>query len=291
MEKGERKPAWFKVKIPVNKNFFLVNKTIKDNKLTTVCQEAKCPNVSQCWSNKTATFMILGNICTRDCKFCAVKKGKPNNLNPEEPVSVAQAVNLLEIKHVIITSVTRDDLPDGGASVFSRTIRAIRRNNPQVKIEVLIPDFNGISESLKKILETNPDILNHNLETVFSLYPKINRPPYFYQRSLEILKESRKRGMMTKSGIMVGLGESKEEIVETLKDLKKVGCNIVTIGQYLQPTKAHLPVERYYHPWEFEDLREIGMRMDFDWVESGPLVRSSYQADNAFRQARIYISL
>jgi lipoic acid synthetase len=278
MQKKQQKPQWLKTKIPDSQNFFLVKKILKEYNLKTVCEEAKCPNISHCWSKKTATFMILGNTCTRNCRFCAVKKGNPSPIDPSEPNLIAKAIKSLGIKHAVITSVTRDDLPDGGASIFSKTIKINREINPDVKIEVLIPDFNGSKEALYEVIKSRPDILNHNIEAVAQIYPKINRPLQFYHRSLWILRESKKNGLITKSGLMVGLGETKKDIIDTLKDLKNGGCDIVTIGQYLQPTKNHLPVEKYYSPQEFEEIKMTGKEIGLSWIEAGPLVRSSFHA-------------
>ena len=284
MKQKRVKPSWFKMKIPSSPNFFLLKKILKELQLTTVCEEAKCPNIGHCWSKKTATFMILGDICTRNCRFCAVKKGIPLPLNPEEPFLIAKAVKALGIKYAVITSVTRDDLSDGGASVFVNTIDAIRKLNRNVKIEILIPDFNGNEESLYKVFEAKPEILNHNLETVEKLYPLINRPSSFYLRSLQILEKAKKYNLVTKSGIMVGLGENKQQIIKTLKDLRSVDCDILTIGQYLQPTKNHIPVKKYYREEEFHELKLIGKELGFKWVEAGPLVRSSFHAQQIYEE-------
>ncbi len=287
MKQKRMKPSWFKTEIPSSPNFFLLKKILKELKLTTVCEEAKCPNIGHCWGKKTATFMILGDICTRNCRFCAVKKGVPTPPNHEEPLLVAKAVKALGIKYAVITSVTRDDLFDGGASVFVDTIEAIRKLSKNVKIEILIPDFNGNEESLNKIFKTKPEVLNHNLETVEELYPLINRPSSFYRRSLQILEKAKKHNLVTKSGIMVGLGENKKQIIKTLKDLRSVGCDILTIGQYLQPTKNHVPVKKYYREEEFHELKLIGKELGFKWVEAGPLVRSSFHAQQIYYRAKI----
>jgi lipoic acid synthetase len=278
MKQKRIKPLWFKTEIPSSQNFFLLKKILKQFHLNTVCEEAKCPNISYCWAKKTATFMILGDTCTRNCKFCAVKKGRPSPLNPEEPIFIAKAVKFLGIKYVVITSVTRDDLPDGGASIFVNTIIAIRKYNKNVIVEILIPDFNGNKEALEKVLEAKPNVLNHNLETVENLYPLINRPLSFYTRSLNILEKAKTNGLITKSGIMIGLGESVKQIIKTLKDLRSIECDILTIGQYLQPTKDHLPVKKYYNKEEFEELKFIGRELGFKWIETGPLIRSSFRA-------------
>ncbi|MFW6131163.1 MAG: lipoyl synthase [Candidatus Aminicenantaceae bacterium] len=276
------KPSWLKVKIPSHQNFFKVSKILKENKLHTICQSAKCPNVSECWSQKTATFMIMGDVCTRNCSFCAVKHGTPIPVSETEPVQIANAVSSLELKYVVITSVTRDDLKDGGASFFAETITAIRDKMPEAKIEVLIPDFNGALESLEKVVEAGPDVINHNVETTNNLYTQINRPPENYDRSLNILENAKKMGAFTKSGMMIGLGEEKKEILQTLSDLRGVSCELLTIGQYLQASKNNIPVKKFYCPEEFNQLKKIAYDLGFIHVESGPLVRSSYKASNMY---------
>jgi len=271
------KPDWLKVKINVNDDYRDLLKIIGDNQLHTVCQSARCPNQSDCWQRRTATLMILGNTCTRNCRFCAVESGRPLPVDPDEPDKVSQAVKLMGLKYAVVTSVTRDDLPDGGAAVWAETIREIRRQNSGCKIEVLIPDFRGDISALETVLNAEPDILGHNLETVRSLYP-VARPQVDYDRSLRIISESKKRGAVTKTGIMVGLGETREQILVLMEDALSAGCDILTIGQYLQPTKNHLPVERYIMPDEFELYRQDGIRLGFRAVYSGPLVRSSFHA-------------
>jgi lipoic acid synthetase len=254
--------------------------------LVTVCEEARCPNIHECWAReRTATFMLLGDICTRHCGFCAVEKGKPGELDPEEPRHVAQAVAELGLKHAVVTSVNRDDLPDGGAEHFARTIRAIRQHSPDCAVEVLIPDFCGNWEALQTVLEERPEVLNHNIETVPRLYRRV-RPDAIYERSLELLSRAhafRSAGlaMRTKSGIMAGLGETAVELLQTLRDLQRQGCDIATVGQYLQPYEKRLPVEKYYTPEEFDEIRTEALRMGFTHVEAGPLVRSSYHARQA----------
>jgi lipoyl synthase len=277
------KPEWLKIRLgdPTNQNHVL--KLLQGLNLHTVCQEARCPNIFECWSDRTATFMLGGDICTRHCGFCAVGKGTPGPLDPQEPRHVAEAVRHLNLAHTVITSVNRDDLPDGGATHWAETIRQVRTLNPSCKIEVLIPDFNGDETALSIVLDAEPDVLNHNTETIARLYRRV-RPDAKYQQSLTLLRQAAKRrdceqrGMLTKSGIMVGLGESFEEVVELMKDLRAVSCNIMTIGQYLQPYERRLPVERYVTPEEFERWREIGMSLGFRHVESSPLTRSSYHA-------------
>jgi len=277
------KPEWLKIRLgdPTNQNHVL--KLIEGLNLHTVCQEAKCPNIFECWSDRTATFMLAGDICTRHCGFCAVGKGKPGLLDAEEPRHVAEAVHHLNLAHAVITSVNRDDLPDGGAAHWAETIRQVRLLNPTCKIEVLIPDFNGDHQALNTVLDAEPDVLNHNTETIARLYRRV-RPDAVYEQTLKLLeraarrRDDEKRGMLTKSGIMVGLGEEFDEVVELMKDLRSVSCDIMTIGQYLQPYERRLPVERYVTPEEFARWREIGMELGFRHVESSPLTRSSYHA-------------
>jgi len=277
------KPDWLKIRLgdPTNQNHLL--KLIEGLNLHTVCQEAKCPNIFECWSDRTATFMLGGDICTRHCGFCAVGKGQPEALDPEEPRHVAEAVRHLNLAHTVITSVNRDDLSDGGAAHWAETIRQVRAFNPDCKIEVLIPDFNGDAHALHTVLDARPDVLNHNTETIARLYRRV-RPDADYQQSLDLLKRAaerrdrEQRGMLTKSGIMVGLGESFEEVVELMKDLRAVSCDIMTIGQYLQPHARRLPVERYVTPAEFDRWRDVGTSMGFKHVQSSPLTRSSYHA-------------
>ncbi len=261
--------------MPSGEEYFRICRIIKENRLHTVCQEANCPNIGECFGMGRATFMILGDTCTRNCRYCDVKHGKPKGLDAEEPKRVAKAVGLMGLRYVVITSVSRDDLEDGGASIFAETIREIRGETPDCSIEVLIPDFGGRRRSLKTVLKEKPDVLNHNIETVRRLFPKV-RPGGKYDRSIRILREAKKE-VTTKSGFMVGMGETWEEIIETMRDLRGV-ADILTIGQYLQPSEKHLPVERYYHPSEFEKMKEIGYGMNFKHIESGPLVRSSYHA-------------
>ncbi len=277
------KPDWLRIRLgdPVNQNRVL--ELIEGLNLHTVCQEARCPNIFECWSDRTATFMLGGDICTRHCGFCAVGKGKPGSLDPEEPRHVAEAVGHLHLAHAVITSVNRDDLPDGGAAHWAETIRQVRALNPECKIEVLIPDFNGDEAALNTVLDAEPDVLNHNTETIARLYRRV-RPDADYQQSLTLLQRAAvrrdrdARGMLTKSGIMVGLSETFAEVVALMKDLRAVSCDIMTIGQYLQPHARRLPVERYVTPAEFAEWREIGMQLGFHHVESSPLTRSSYHA-------------
>ena len=277
-----KKPYWLKVKFPSDQNFFYVSNIIKKGKLNTICQSARCPNVAECWSRKTATFLILGEICTRRCAFCAVEKGVPLLPSPNEPAQVADAVSLLDLRYAVITSVTRDDLSDGGASLFAATIRAIKKKTPGIKVEVLIPDFKGDEKALKTVIRARPDILNHNLETTERLYPQIKRASQNYEHSLKVLEKAKEMGALTKSGLMVGLGEKEEEIVQSLSDLRRVSCDLLTIGQYLQPSKTHAPVRKYYSPREFEHLKRTALDLGFRDVESGPLVRSSYKAHKMY---------
>lgn len=276
--KGRQKPDWLKVRLPTSKVYGEVRKLITDYELHTVCESAACPNRGECWSRSTATFMILGNICTRSCGFCNVITGKPTELDLDEPRRVAEAVEILKLKYAVITSVNRDELKDGGASVWAETIRCVRERNPETKIEVLIPDFCANWEALQVVIDARPDVLNHNTETVPRLYLPV-RPQGNFERSLTLLRIAKEQGMVTKSGIMLGLGESKEEVIEVLEAWREVNVDLVTLGQYMQPTEKHLPVARWVTPEEFDEYREIGMAMGFTNVFSGPLVRSSYHAD------------
>lgn len=284
-QKHLRKPEWLKIKLNTNENYKGLKKLMRETNLHTVCEEAKCPNIHECWAaRRTATFMILGDICTRACRFCAVKTGRPNAVDWKEPERVADSVFLMNLKHVVITAVARDDLKDGGASVFAETIRAVRRKNPFTSIEVLPSDMGGSVENLRILLDARPDIFNHNIETVRRLTPKV-RARATYDTSLNLLKMVKEiePGIPVKSSIMVGLGEEREEIIEAMDDLRRSGVDILTIGQYLQPTGKHLPVEKYYHPDEFRELRAIALSKGFSHCEAGPLVRSSYHADEQVR--------
>lgn len=272
------RPEWLKVRVPGGEKFAHLKGLIDGHNLHTVCEEARCPNMGECWNAGTATFMILGDICTRSCGFCAVKTGRPETLDLEEPYRVANAIRIMKVRHAVITSVNRDELPDGGAAVFAETIRQARFVNPDVRVEVLIPDFRGVWWALDLVIDAKPDILNHNTETVPRLYSTV-RPQGKYHRSLELIQRARRAGMLTKSGLMLGLGEATEEVLQVMEDLVGHGCSILTLGQYLQPTKEHLPVARFVHPEEFRMLKSRGMEMGFKHVESGPLVRSSYHAE------------
>ncbi|RAK18639.1 lipoic acid synthetase [Anoxybacillus vitaminiphilus] len=286
-EEHVRKPEWLKIKLNTNENYIGLKKMMREKQLHTVCEEAKCPNIHECWAvRRTATFMILGDVCTRACRFCAVKTGLPTELDWQEPERVADSVRLMNLKHVVVTAVARDDLKDGGAAVFAETVRAIRRKNPFTTIEVLPSDMGGVYENLKILMDARPDILNHNIETVRRLTPRV-RARATYERSLEFLRRAKELqpDIPTKSSIMIGLGETKEEILETMDDLRANHVDILTIGQYLQPTKKHLKVEKYYHPHEFMELKEIALSKGFSHCEAGPLVRSSYHADEQVNAA------
>ncbi len=275
---GRRLPPWFKVTIRQGPDYRDIRRTMDSLGLHTICEEARCPNVWECWNNRTATFLILGDICTRRCHYCAVTTGRPLELDREEPLRVAQAVQALGLRHAVITSVNRDELEDGGAWIFAETIRHIRRLVPACAVEVLIPDFEGNDAALAAVVAEKPDILNHNIETVRRLFPSI-RPQGKYERSLTLLDRAKRMGARTKSGLIVGMGETNEEVRGVMRDLRAVGCDIMTIGQYLRPTKQHLPVTRYYHPDEFAAFKAEGLSLGFSHVESGPLVRSSYHAE------------
>lgn len=272
------KPKWLRVKLPTGENYKKVRSLVDEHKLHTICESGNCPNMGECWGEGTATFMILGNICTRSCGFCAVKTGKPDEVDEFEPGRVAHSVKTMGVKHAVITSVDRDDLKDGGAGIWAQTVRAIRKQSPQTTLETLIPDFAGKWENLQRIIDVAPEIVSHNLETVRRLTKEV-RIQAKYDRSLELLYRLKKGGMRTKSGIMLGLGESHEEVMETLEDLRSVQVDIVTLGQYLQPTLKHLPIAEFVTPERFEEYRELGLKMGFRYVESGPLVRSSYHAE------------
>lgn len=281
----KRKPPWLKINLPRDKDYFFVSRTVESSHLHTICTSARCPNISECWSHRTATFLILGNVCTRNCAFCAVPKGTPAPPSPDEPENVADAASRLGLRYVVITSVTRDDLPDGGAQHFADTISALRKKNQEIKIEVLIPDFSGDKEALETIIRHDPEVLNHNLEVPRVLYPSIHRDPQNYRRSLQVLQTAAEEKMITKSGLMIGLGETDKDIMETFQDLRDHGCLILTIGQYLQSARKNAPVKKYYSPDEFKDLKKSALTMGFRHVESGPLVRSSYRAHRLYRSA------
>ncbi len=279
------KPPWLKVRAPGGRGYLRLKALVKGLGLHTVCEEAHCPNIGECWEAGTLTFMILGRVCTRNCGFCAVAFGKPPTYDTQEPERVAKAIGQLGLRHVVITSVARDDLPDGGAEMFAQTIRKIREQDPHLTVEVLIPDFKGSRQALARVLEARPDILNHNVETVARLQHQV-RPSARYERSLSLLFGAKEmaRDVLTKSGIMLGLGETWEEILQTMADLRSVCCDILTLGQYLRPSPQHLPLVRYYTPEEFAELKRLGKGMGFRHVEAGPLVRSSYHAERQVPQ-------
>lgn len=273
-----RRPEWLKVRAPGGETYAQLKTMMRSKSLHTVCEEARCPNIAECWNAGTATFMILGDTCTRSCGFCAVKTGRPLELDADEPYRVAEAIQQMNLVHAVITSVNRDELQDGGSDIFARTILESRIKNPNTSMEVLIPDFKGKMESLQRIIDARPDVLNHNVETVPRLYRRV-RPQAKYERSLWVLDECKKQGLRTKTGVMLGLGETQEEVLQVMRDLRAIDVDIFTLGQYLQPTKNHLPVDRFVHPNEFAEYRRMGEEMGFKIVESGPLVRSSYHAE------------
>jgi lipoic acid synthetase len=273
-----KKPNWLRVKLPIGEEYKHVRNLVDTHKLHTICESGSCPNMGECWGEGTATFMILGNICTRSCGFCAVATGRPLDVDWDEPQRVAEAIHLMKVKHAVVTSVDRDELKDGGSIVWYNTIKAIKSLNPTTTLETLIPDFKAEKENIQRIIEAAPEVVSHNIETVERLTRKV-RIQAKYWRSMQTLRILKEGGMRTKSGIMLGLGETKEEVIQTMTDLKDSHVDVITIGQYLQPTKKHLEVKRFVHPDEFAELREIGYGLGFDYVESGPLVRSSYHSD------------
>ena len=277
--KTNRRPEWLRVRLPAGEGYLEIKKLLRSARLHTVCEEAHCPNIGECFNQRTATFLILGDVCTRGCRFCNVTKGVTQPIDPGEPERVALAAQQMGLRHVVVTSVTRDDISDGGAEQYANTISSIRSYSPESTIEVLIPDFSGNSDALSVVIRAMPDIINHNMETVPRLY-RVVRPGAMYERSLMLLKQVKKSypDIITKSGLMVGLGEEFEEIIDVMKDLIGVGCGVLTIGQYLSPGRQHLPVQRFYHPDEFDALRVRGREMGFTHIEAGPLVRSSYHA-------------
>lgn len=273
-----KKPSWLRVKLPVGEEYRHVRHLVDTHKLHTICESGNCPNMGECWGAGTATFMILGNICTRSCGFCAVATGKPDAVDWDEPQRVAEAIHLMKVKHAVITSVDRDELKDGGSIIWYNTIKAVKALNPETTLETLVPDFKGDKDNIARIIEAAPEVVSHNIETTERLTRQV-RVQAKYHQSLETLSILKQGGMRTKSGIMLGLGEEKEEVEQTLRDLYESGVDVVTIGQYLQPTKAHLPVARFVHPDEFAAFREYGYQIGFDYVESGPMVRSSYHSE------------
>ena len=273
-----KKPDWLRVKLPIGESYKHVRGLVDTHKLHTICESGNCPNMGECWGEGTATFMILGNICTRSCQFCAVATGRPKPVEWDEPQRVAEAILLMKVKHAVLTSVDRDELADGGSIIWSNTIKAIKALTPETTLETLIPDFRGIQEQIDRIIEAAPEVVSHNMETVERITQKV-RVQAKYRRSLGVLEALKKGGMRTKTGIMLGIGEQKEEVIQAMKDLVAVGTDVLTLGQYLQPTKKHLAVQRFVHPDEFAELRQIGYELGFDYVESGPLVRSSYHSE------------
>ncbi len=277
-EARQRKPDWLRVKLPIGEKFKKVRRLVDEYNLHTICQSGNCPNMGECWGEGTATFMILGNTCTRSCSFCAVKTGRPPEYDEDEPRRVAEAITLMQVKHAVITSVNRDELKDRGAEIWYQTVRAVKELSPNTTIETLIPDVKANWEALERMISAGQEVVSHNMETVERLYRKV-RPQAKYQRSLDQIKRTKEYGKRTKSGIMVGLGETQEEVFKSMDDLREHGCDVMTIGQYLQPTKMHLEVAEFVHPDIFKMYEEVGLSKGFDFVESGPLVRSSYHAE------------
>lgn len=276
--KRAKKPDWLRVKLPIGEDYKRVRSLVDEYKLNTICQSGNCPNMGECWGAGTATFMILGNVCTRGCSFCAVKTGRPNEYDEDEPRRVAEAIRLMQVKHAVLTSVNRDELKDRGAEIWYQTVRQIKEGSPNTTIETLIPDTRANWEALERMISAGQEVVSHNMETVERLYRKV-RPQAKYARSLEQIKRIKDYGKRTKTGFMLGLGETEDEVLQILADLKENGCDVVTIGQYLQPTKRHLEVAEFVHPDKFAHFKAVGMEMGFDFVESGPLVRSSYHAE------------
>ncbi|HTC00572.1 MAG TPA: lipoyl synthase [Ferruginibacter sp.] len=278
VEQKPKKPNWLRVKLPIGEEYKHVRNLVDTHKLHTICESGNCPNMGECWGEGTATFMILGNICTRSCGFCAVATGRPEPVDWDEPQRVAEAINLMKVKHAVVTSVDRDEIKDGGSIIWYNTIKAIKALNPTTTLETLIPDFKAEAENIQRIIDAAPEVVSHNIETVERLTKQV-RIQAKYWRSMETLRILKQGGMRTKSGIMLGLGETKEEVIETMQNLRDSNVDVITIGQYLQPSKKHLQVQRFVHPDEFKELREIGYNIGFDYVESGPLVRSSYHSE------------
>jgi lipoic acid synthetase len=273
-----KKPNWLRVKLPIGESYKHVRGLVDKHKLHTICESGNCPNMGECWGEGTATFMILGNICTRSCRFCAVATGRPEPIDWDEPQRVAEAISLMSVKHAVITSVDRDEQPDGGSTIWYNTIKAVKSLNPETTLETLIPDFRGIEDQIQRLVDAAPEVVSHNMETVERMTKKI-RVQAKYHRSLFVLDYLKQGGMRTKTGIMLGIGETKDEVIETMEHLVNVGCDVLTLGQYLQPTTKHTPVQRFVHPDEFAELKDIGYNLGFDYVESGPLVRSSYHSE------------
>jgi lipoyl synthase len=273
-----KKPNWLRVKLPLGESYKNVRGLVDKHKLHTICESGNCPNMGECWGEGTATFMILGNVCTRSCGFCAVATGRPGSVDWDEPQRVAEAIHLMKVKHAVVTSVDRDELKDGGSIIWYNTIKAIKNLNPNTTLETLIPDFRGFKDQIQRVIDAAPEVVSHNMETVERITKQV-RIQAKYRRSLEVLETLKQGGMRTKTGIMLGLGETKEEVIQAMQDLVNVGTDVLTLGQYLQPTKKHLKVQRFVHPDEFAELREVGYTIGFDYVESGPLVRSSYHSE------------
>jgi len=280
-----KKPDWLRVKLPIGENYRHVRGLVEQHKLHTICESGNCPNMGECWGEGTATFMILGNTCTRSCGFCAVATGRPDPVDWDEPQRVAEAIYLMKVKHAVLTSVDRDELKDGGSQIWANTVQAVRALSPETTLETLIPDFKGEKENIQRIIDMAPEVVSHNIETVERLTRQV-RIQAKYHRSMDVIRFLKQGGMRTKSGIMLGLGERKEEVIQTLKDLRDNGCDVVTIGQYLQPTPRHLRVERFVHPDEFAEYKAIGYELGLDHVESGPLVRSSYHSEKHLYSGR-----
>lgn len=283
--KPAKKPSWLRVRLPTGEKYRKIRQIVDENNLNTICQSGNCPNMGECWGEGTATFMILGNTCTRSCGFCAVNTGRPDPVDWEEPQRVAEAIQKMGVKHAVLTSVDRDELKDGGSILWAMVVEKVRELNPGTTMETLVPDFKGVEENIQRIVEVAPEVVSHNVETVERLTRKV-RIQAKYRRSLEVIRYLKEKGMRTKSGIMLGLGEEKEEVVQAMQDLYDNGCDIITLGQYLQPTPGHLRVERFVTPKEFEAYKEIGYEIGLDYVESGPLVRSSYHAERHLHSGR-----
>lgn len=283
----EKKPSWLKVKLPIGENYRHVRNLVDQHKLHTICESGNCPNMGECWGAGTATFMILGNTCTRSCGFCAVATGRPDAVDWDEPQRVAEAIHLMKVKHAVLTSVDRDELKDGGSIIWANTVKAVRALNPETTLETLIPDFKGEKENIARIIDVAPEVVSHNIETTERLTRRV-RIQAKYHRSMDVIRTLKEGGMRTKSGIMLGLGETRDEVIQTLRDLRDNGCDVVTIGQYLQPTPKHLPVDRFVHPDEFAEYQAIGYEFGLDHVESGPLVRSSYHSEKHLFSGRTH---
>ena len=283
----EKKPSWLKVKLPIGENYRHVRNLVDQHKLHTICESGNCPNMGECWGAGTATFMILGNTCTRSCGFCAVATGRPDAVDWDEPQRVAEAIHLMKVKHAVLTSVDRDELKDGGSIIWANTVKAVRALNPETTLETLIPDFKGEKENIARIIDVAPEVVSHNIETTERLTRRVRIQAKYY-RSMDVIRTLKEGGMRTKSGIMLGLGETRDEVIQTLRDLRDNGCDVVTIGQYLQPTPKHLPVDRFVHPDEFAEYQAIGYELGLDHVESGPLVRSSYHSEKHLFSGRTH---